>query len=273
MTMAGFHVVANADGVLIDPEVRRIGVSDVFDALKRGVDDFRAKPSHILFLGIIYPIVGVFLASWTSGANAFPLLFPLMSGFALLGPVAALGLYEISRRREAGLDTSWKRALEVRHSPALPSIIAVGVFLFAVFITWLLVAQSLYDRLFPSVMHASLADFIREVLMTSHGWMLIIFGNAIGLLFAFIVLTTTVIAFPLLVDRDVGALSAMRTSARAVLANPVPMLAWGLIVALALAIGSIPLFAGLAVVMPILGHATWHLYRKVVEPPASTRRA
>lgn len=267
-----FHVYANAAGTLEHVGVRRIGIRDLFDALRKGFDDFMVKPSHVVFIAIIYPIVGVVLAALTSGANALPMLFPLMSGFALIGPFAAIGLYEISRRREEGLDTSWKHALDVRHSPALPSIVAVGAMLVAIFIAWLLTAQALYVHAFGPNPPASLAAFISDIFSTEQGRMLLMVGNAIGFVFAVIVLCTTVVAFPLLLDRDVGAYEAIHASVRAVAVNPVPMLAWGLIVAVLLAFGSLPLFAGLTVVLPILGHATWHLYRKVIEPPPVSAR-
>lgn len=263
--MAEFHVYASADGTLEYPDVRRISLSDLSEALRAGVEDFMDMPTHLLFIGIIYPIVGVVLATWTSGANALPLLFPLASGFALIGPVAAIGLYEISRRREQGIDVSWRDALAVRNSPALPSIAAVGALLFAVFIAWLLVAQGLYTTLMGPEPPVSIGAFVLDVFGTSEGWMLILLGNAIGLIFAIVALCTSVIAFPLLLDRDVGAWVAVQTSWRAALANPVAIAAWGLIVAALLVVGSLPVFAGLAVVVPILGHATWHLYRKIVD--------
>ncbi|WFP60469.1 DUF2189 domain-containing protein [Mesorhizobium sp. WSM4904] len=271
--MASFHVIAGASETLEHTRVRKIGVSDLFDALRRGVEDFMVKPSHIVFLCMIYPLVGVVLATWTSGANALPLLFPLVSGFALIGPFAAIGLYEISRRREAGLDTSWRHAFEVRNSPALPAIAAVGIMLFAIFIAWLLTAKIFYEQLFGPEPPASLSSFINEIFATGRGWTLIVLGHAIGFVFAVVVLCTTVVAFPLLLDRDVGAYEAIHTSVRVVLANPIVMAVWGLIVAVGLIVGSLPVFAGLAVVLPILGHATWHVYRKVVEPPAARRPA
>lgn len=264
--MATFHVLAGASEIQEHTKVRKISVSDLFDALRRGVDDFMVKPSHIVFLCMIYPIVGVLLGAWTSGVDALPILFPLVSGFALVGPFAAIGLYEISRRREAGLDTSWNHALEVRYSPTLPSIAAVGVMLLAIFIAWLLAAQFLYQQIFGPEAPDSISGFLSEIFTTARGWTLIVVGHAVGFVFAAVVLCTTVIAFPLLLDRDVGAYEAIHTSARAVLANPIPMAVWGLIVAALLILGSLPLLAGLAVVLPILGHATWHLYRKVVEP-------
>ncbi|MER9415655.1 DUF2189 domain-containing protein [Mesorhizobium sp. M0306] len=264
--MAGFHVMADAGGMHVQPTVRRISTEDLLDALRLGVEDFWAKPSHYVFLCLIYPVVGLILTQWTSGSNAIQLIYPLMSGFALVGPFAAIGLYEISRRREFGMDTSWWHALDVRHSPALPAIAVIGIMLVVLFLLWLFTAQSIYTSLYGNQPPASIVGFIREVLTTSKGWTLILLGNLAGFAFAAIVLATTVVAFPLLLDRDVGAVSAVETSARAVMTNPLQMALWGLIVAVLLVIGSIPLFAGLAVVMPILGHATWHLYRRVVEP-------
>ena len=267
--MASFHVIAGAHETQEHIGVRKISVSDLFDALRRGIDDFMVKPSHIVFLFLIYPIVGVFLAAWTSGNNALPLMFPLVSGFALIGPFAAIGLYEISRRRELGMDTSWRHAFEIRNSPALPAIAAVGGMLFVIFLAWLLTAQAFYQNLFGRIPPESVGAFLSEIYSTERGWALIIVGHAIGFVFAVLVLCTTVVAFPLLLDRDVGAYEAVHASVRAVLANPVPMAVWGLMVAVGLMIGSLPLFAGLAVVLPVFGHATWHLYRKVIEPAPS----
>lgn len=265
--MANFHVYAAGTGSNVEhPAIRRIGVSDVFDALRRGFEDFWDKPSHYVFLCLIYPVVGVFLITWTSGGNALQLIYPLVTGFALLGPFAAIGLYEISRRREKNLDTSWKHAFEVRQSPAMPAIAVLGIMLMALFVAWLLTAHALYAWLYGDTVPATFTGFVNDVLTTSRGWTLIILGNLIGLVFALIALSTTVIAFPLLLDRDIGAYAAVETSARAIMANPVPMLLWGLIVAAALVVGSIPLLVGLAIVLPVLGHSTWHLYRKLIEP-------
>jgi len=265
--MANFHVLAGVDDRIVHPNIRRIGISDLVDALRRGFDDFMAMPSHIIFLCIFYPIIGVVLAAWTSGNGALYMLFPLASGFALVGPFAAIGLYEISRRRESGLETTWWHALDVRHSPALPSIAAVGLFLVALFIAWLLVAQALYVSAFGEEAPSSLGAFVDEMLHSAAGTWLAVIGMLVGFAFAVVVLCTTVVAFPILLDRDVGAYEAMVTSFRVVAANPLMMACWGLIVAALLAIGSIPVFAGLMIVVPVLGHATWHLYRKVVELP------
>ena len=262
--MAGFHVIAGSDAHLVRPVVRKIEIADVFNALRLGISDFNRRPSHYAFVCLIYPVVGVVLAVWSTGADLVPLLYPLMSGFALLGPLAALGLFEMSRRRGRGEDDSWRHALGVLNSPALPSILAVGAMLLALFVAWLLVAQAIYTAHFGDVAHTSVTSLLSAVLTTEEGWAVILWGNLAGLVFAVVVLATTVVTFPLLLDRDIGAGAAVEASIRATMANPVPVALWGLIVAALLVIGTIPIFAGLVVVMPILGHSTWHLYRRLV---------
>jgi uncharacterized membrane protein len=264
--MANVNAIASLDAAPLVPSVRRIGPQDLKDALAKGLDDFWAMPTHVVFISLMYPIIGLFLARLTFGYDLLPLLFPLMSGFALIGPFAGLGLYELSRRREQGLDTAWSHAFEVLRSPSIGAILALGVLLLMIFACWLFAAQALYDWLFGPQVPDSVTGFLHEVLTTPHGWLLIILGNAIGFVFAAVVLAISVVSFPLLLDRQVGVAVAVHTSVKAVLANPVAMATWGFIVAAALAIGSLPVFVGLAIVLPVLGHATWHLYRRVVAP-------
>jgi uncharacterized membrane protein len=248
------------------PAVRRIGLADIRDALARGLDDFWAMPTHAVFLCLIYPVVGVALARLALGYDILSLLFPLAAGFALIGPFAAIGFYELSRRREQGLDISWEHIFDVVRSPSRGAIAALGFLLLTIFVIWIAVAQAIYVANFGYEPAASIPHFIRQIFTTPAGWTLIIVGNFVGFLFAVTVLTISVVSFPLLLDRDVGAVEAVLTSIRAVAANPWTMALWGLIVAGLLVIGSLPLLFGLALVVPILGHSTWHLYRKVVEP-------
>ena len=262
--MAHFHVISGAQTRMRPLVIRKLRMADINDSLRLGWQDFVEKPSHYVFLCLIYPIVGVILITWTSGGNALQLIYPLMSGFALLGPLAAIGLYEISRRRERRLDTSWFHAFEVLRSPAIPAMLAMGVLLLALFVAWIYTAQALFDWLYGPAIPTSITAFAHQVLTTRTGWALIILGNLAGLVFAFIVLASSVVAFPLLLDRDVGAYRAIATSAAVMAKNPVPILAWGLTVAVLLLLGSLPLLVGLAVIMPVLGHSTWHLYRKAV---------
>jgi uncharacterized membrane protein len=264
--MAYSRILVGASTSPTIPVVRRITPSDLLQSLARGLDDFAATPSHAIFLCVIYPLLGIFLIAIMLGNSMLPLAFPIAAGFALIGPLAAIGLYELSRRREAGLESSSSHALDVLHSPSLGAIVALGVLLMAIFLIWLAVADAIYVANFGYAAPASVRQFVSDVFSTPAGWTLIVVGTGVGFLFAVLVLTIGAISFPLLLDRDVGAAVALLTSIRVVAANPVTMALWGFIVAALLAIGSIPFFLGLTVVMPVLGHATWHLYRKAVEP-------
>jgi uncharacterized membrane protein len=271
LAMTYLHVIAGSSASPAPPVVRKIALRDLKDALVAGIDDFRAFPTHVIFLSIIYPIIGLVLAGFTLSHDVLHLMFPLAAGFTLVGPFAAIGLYEMSRRRERGLEVSWRHAFGARRSPSTDGIIALGVLLLAIFVLWVAVAQAIYIADFGYAPADQIPDFLNRVLTTPAGWSLIIVGNGIGFLFAAAVLTISVVSFPLLLDRDVGAVVAVLTSVRAVLKNPVTIAVWGLMVASLLLIGSLPLFVGLAVVMPVLGHSTWHLYRKLVEPGPRSR--
>ena len=253
------------------PVVRTIGLSDLKIALRKGLEDFRAMPTHVVFLSLIYPIAGLALWRATVGYEVVPLLYPLAAGFALIGPFAAIGLYEMSRRREQGLDTSWRHVFDIIHSPSVWAIATLGVFLLAIFGVWLAVANGIYVANFGYRQPDSFTEFAEMIVATPEGHNLIVVGNAVGFLFAVLAFALSVVSFPLLLDRNVGVPVAIATSAKVILKNPLTMTLWGLIVAVGLALGSLPFFFGLAVVMPVLGHATWHLYRRVVAPDSSPR--
>lgn len=244
--------------------VRRIGLHDLGEALAYGLADFEASRTDVIFLCVIYPIIGLVLARFASGYGMLPLLFPLASGFALVGPFAAVGLNEMSRRRELGRDVRWMDAFGALRAPSIGSIMLLGLLLVALFLLWLVVAQSIYVITLGPQPPASVAAFVHDVLTTPAGWAMIGIGVGIGFLFALLVLSISVVSFPLLLDHDAGIGTAVAASIRAVKMNPAPMAAWGLIVSAALVIGSLPFFVGLVVILPVLGHATWHLYRRVV---------
>lgn len=246
------------------PEVRRIEVADLRDALTKGLDDFGANRTDVLFLCVLYPLIGLVLARMTAGYDMLPLLFPLASGFALVGPLAAVGLYEMSRRREQGAPVSWVNAFGVVRSPSFGGIMMLGLLLIEVFVLWLMAAFAIYRVTLGPAPPASVSAFVHDVLLTPAGWVMIGVGFAVGFLFALFVLAVGAVSFPLQLDRNVGVELAMRTSIRAMQVNPGPMAMWGLIVAGTLVAGSIPFFIGLIIALPVLGHATWHLYRKVL---------
>ncbi len=251
----------------IVPIVEEISLSDFAEIFQRAWSDFGAYRSDVFFLVIVYPLIGIAMASVAFGYDLLPLIFPMVSGFALVGPFAGLSLYEMSRRREQGDPVTWRNAFSVMQSPSLGSICTLGFVLCAAFAAWMGTAWSLHTAIMGPELPLDMRSSLTGILTTPAGWHLIIVGCGVGFLFACLTLALSVISFPLLLERDVSVGTAMRTSFRAVAVNPVPMAAWGIIVALALAIGSLPFFAGLIIVLPLLGHATWHLYRKTVRPP------
>jgi len=253
------------------PVVRTLTLSDLGTALRKGLDDFKSVPSHAVILCIIYPVLGLVLARMVLGYAVMPLLFPLAAGFALIGPFAAIGLYEMSRRRELGEEPSAWHAFEVLRSPSFGAMLGLGVLLLALFVTWIMTAQAVYVETFGNAPAASMPDFAARVLTTPEGWMLIVVGCGAGFLFALVSLCVSVVSFPMMLDRHSGAFESMVTSLRVVATNPFVIAMWGLIVAALLVVGTIPLFLGLAVVIPVLGHATWHLYRLAVEPDSRPR--
>jgi len=246
------------------PEVRRIGVADLFRALHRGWEDFSAIPTQLVFLSLLYPVIGIVAARAMMEEKLLPLLFPLAAGFTLLGPVLALGMYELSRRRELGQPTHVFHALGVLRSPAMFPIAALGALLLAIFVAWIASAKLIYDMTLGTLGAMTAGEFAHAVFATEQGRSMLLIGNAVGAGFALVVLALAAVSFPMIVDRGVGPAVAARTSLRAFGTNPGPMVAWGVIVAVILALGMIPVFIGLAVALPVLGHATWHLYRAVV---------
>jgi uncharacterized membrane protein len=252
------------------PEVREITTDDLRLALSRGFEDFTACRSDVVFLCLLYPLIGLALA-WIALTQAFlPLLFPVVSGFALIGPVAGVGLYEMSRRRERGEEAGWTDAFAVLRSPSFGAIFLLALALGAIFLIWILTAGGIYAATLGPEPPVSLGAFARDVLTTVPGWAMIVVGVGTGFLFAALVLAISVVSFPLLLDRDdIGLTAAVITSVRVAAANPRTIAIWGAIIAGALALGSLPVFLGLIVVLPVLGHATWHLYRRAVVAPGA----
>ena len=269
--MADQETIGTAGATHSLPRVRAITPRDLVDVLAKGFDDFWAMPTHVIFLSLIYPIAGIIIAGLTLGYDLLPLFYPMAAGFALVGPFAAIGLYQLSWRREQGLDAGWEHAFDLLEADSFRAILALGMILLVIFGLWIAVAQAIYVAHFGYAPPDSIDAFVRQVLTTDAGHRMILVGNGVGFLFALVAFSISVVAFPLLIDRNISATGAAATSVKAVLRNPLTMALWGLIVAGALLIGSLLFFVGLAVVIPVLGHSTWHLYRKVVVPDLPPR--
>lgn len=265
---AGHHLAASSRELGSDqaetPEVRNMDLSDISAALKDGWEDFKACRSDVMALVLVYPVVGLVLMGIGLHMALLPMLFPLVAGFAILGPVAAVGLYEMSRRREKGEVPHWGHAVAVMGSPGFGALLVMGIYLAALFVIWLLTAAEIHAMTMGAAMPETFSGFLYQLFGTSGGWWMILLGCGVGAAFALVALATSVVSFPLVIDRHVGAPMAVATSIRVLKANPVVVLCWGATVGLLLMLAAIPLLLGFIVVLPVLGHATWHFYRRAV---------
>ena len=245
---------------------RTIGLNDLWQSLKEGYDDSNAMPTLAVFLAVLFPLFALLLTLFLLGKNLLYLAFPMVAGLTLIGPVVSVGLFEMSRRRERGLDVSWRSMFDFVHSASFAPILALSVVMTLLYVGWLFMAQFLYFGLFGSDPPVSPSDFVTQLMTTRRGGGLIVYGVGLGFIFAFAALAISVVAFPLLLDKPASAATAVVVSIRAVTSNLMVMAVWGVIVAGLLAVGAVVFLIGLAAVLPLLGHATWHLYRKVVAP-------
>lgn len=246
------------------PVTQKLTMADLRLALQKGWEDLAAMRSDVMFACMLYPLMGAVLLGLATQGQVTHLLFPVLSGFALVGPVAGLGLYELSRRREAGLEVGWAAMFDVLRSPRFPRIVMLAAFNAVIFMVWLLLADMIHAATLGSERVLSLGALLSEAVSTPAGWAMILVGTGVGFVLAAVVLAVSVVSFPLLLDRDVSLPVAVTTSVRVAMQNPGVIAAWGLIVAGGLVAGIVPFLVGLIVVLPVLGHATWHLYRAAV---------
>ena len=249
----------------VDPVVRPVSVPDIADALAKGLRDFQALPLYGLVFGGLYAAGGIFIVLSLTAFGMAYLAYPLTAGFALIGPFVAIGLYEVSRRREANQPVTfgaiWSR-IASRNEIRWMALVTVFVFVAWMYQVWLLIALLLG----PNVSFSSINEFLRVVLTTNAGLLFLAIGNLVGILLSLILYSLTVVSFPLLLDREVDFVTAMVTSVRAVVTSPLPMIGWAAVIMMLLVVSALPYFLGLLVALPVLGHTTWHLYRRIVAP-------
>jgi uncharacterized membrane protein len=249
----------------VDPVVRRISASDIAEALGEGLRDFQALPLYGLTFGALYAAGGILIVLCLTAFGMVYFAYPLAAGFALLGPFVATGLYEVSRRREARLKVSFAAIWSaVRSRSEIGWMAFVTLFFFVI---WMYQVRLLLVLLLGlNASFSSLHDFITVVLTTNEGLLFLALGNLDGAALSLILFSLTVVSFPLLLDRDVDFVTAMVTSVRAVVTSPLPMIGWAAVIVVLLIVSALPYFLGFIVTVPVLGHATWHLYRRIVAP-------
>lgn len=249
-----------------DPVVRPVTVSEIVDSLAKGLRDFQNAPLYGLVFGAIYAVGGnlIVLSAFALGVGY--LAYPLAAGFALIGPFVAVGLYEVSRLRERGEPLSWNAVLSTIWAQGTRELGWMAFVTLFIFIIWMYQVRLLIALMLGLKSFGSLQEFLSVVTTTPEGWIFLIIGHVTGAVLSLVLYTLTVVSFPLLLDRDVDFVTAMITSVRAVVASPGPMIGWAVVVVILMVVACLPAFLGLLVVLPVLGHATWHLYRRIVVP-------
>ncbi len=247
------------------PEINTVTISMLKSALKSGWSDFMAYPLFGLFFGGVYMLGGL-LIWWVTRATGETYWVVILGfGFPLIGPFLAVGLYEISRCRERGEKPTWACLLGMAYrqkNRQFPSIIVVIVliFMFWAFVGHMIFAVFLGLSAMTNVMSSL------DVFLTPNGMTMLAVGTAAGAALAGLIYAITVMGLPLLLDRELDFVTAMIVSFQTVLQNLPVMLLWGGFIIVMLAIGMLPWFLGLLVVLPVLGHASWHLYRQALSP-------
>ena len=248
------------------PRVNALTLTDIKECFAHGISDFGRAPLFGMFFGGVFVLIGLFIAQSLFVWQKSWMMYPMLIGFPLIGPFAAVGLYEVSRRLEAGQPLSWSAVLGVVREQSSRELRWMAFVLLFIFWVWMYQVRLLIALFLGRMSFSSLGEFFQIVTGTPEGVLFIIVGHVVGAFFALMLFSTTVISFPLLLEREVDFITAMITSFKTVLASPFVMLGWGVFVTLAVLASFIPAFLGLLIVLPVLGHTTWHIYKKAVAP-------
>jgi uncharacterized membrane protein len=249
------------------PKVNKITVNDVIDAFAAGLADFRRAPVYGLAIGAFFALGGLFVVLSAAALNMSYLSYPAAAGFVLIGPFAAVGLYEVSRRLQNGEELSWSRIFGTMWAQKGRELSWMAFVVLFIQIMWMYQVRLLLALFLGFRSFASFDEFLTQVISTPEGLMFLAVGHVVGAILSLILFSLTVVSFPLLMEEDRDFITAMITSVRAVFTSPVPMIGWAFVVTAVLIVSMAPAFLGLVVSLPILGHTTWHLYKKCVEIP------
>jgi uncharacterized membrane protein len=248
-----------------DIRIREIGLRDLWQALREGYEDYGAKPHSFVFLAFFYFLGAAVVTLLASGEALHYLAFPMVAGLTLIGPIVAVAFFEMSRCREQGLEPRWSTAFRFVHTYSFAPILALSIIMTLLYLGWLYMAEMIYFGTVGAAGPTSAGQFFSLLFFTRTGMALIAYGNLVGFLFAWAALAISVVSFPLALDKPVTAATAITVSVKAVTANASVLAVWGLMVVGLLLLGAVFLLIGLAVTLPILGHATWHLYRRLID--------
>ncbi|MBA5776215.1 DUF2189 domain-containing protein [Stappia sp. F7233] len=251
----------------IDPtRVNAVTFNAIVDALAAGMRDFRTAPTYGIFFGAVFTFGGILVVLTAAALKIGYLSYPLAIAFGMIGPFAAVGLYEVSRRLERNIPLDWPGVLGVIWAQRKRELAWMAFVVLFIQIMWMYQVRLLLALFLGFQSFASFGDFLQVVVTTPEGITFLIVGNLVGAALSIILFSLTVVSFPMLLDRDVDFITAMITSVRSVVTSPRAMIGWALVVTITLVLSMLPLFLGLLVTLPVLGHTTWHLYRRLVPP-------
>lgn len=246
------------------PEVKKVTGQVIATALYNGLSDFRSAPAFGLFFGAVYALGGLFILFALTVLGQRWMIFPVAIGFPLIGPFIAAGLYEVSRQLENGNKPSWKEVMTVIFRQQRREMGWMAFITLFIFWMWMYQIRLLLAIFLGKTTFSTVPAFVTTVTTTPEGMAFLMVGTVVGLILSLILYSVTVIAMPMLLDRDVDFITAMITSVKTVVENPVPMLIWGVVITALAVVGMMSMFIGLIVILPVLGHTAWHLYRHAV---------
>ena len=248
------------------PEVNQVTAEDIKASLRAGYSDFRARPVMSGFFGLFYAAFGLLLVLCLLLLGQVWMVIPALVAFPLVAPFAAAGLYEMSRRRQRSESFGWAEILTVMASQRKREMGWMAFVTLFILWVWFYQFRTVLVIVLQDASFSDLDGFFSTVFFTPEGWTFLAIGTCVGALLSAVLFSATVVAMPLLLDRDIDFVTALITSFRVVRENPAVMLGWAAIIAVTLFVSLVPAFLGLVFTLPVLGHTTWHLYQRAVAP-------